>query len=134
MNRITVTQKVHFRTGSQSRKELQGGPPRPLVLPGRVPRVARLMALAIRFDGLIREGVVADYAEIARLGHVTRARLTQIVNLLNLAPDIQEAILLLPPVEKGRDPITERELRPIAAVPDWQKQRRMWRRIARQSD
>ncbi len=134
MNAITVTRKVHFRSGRQSRKELRGGQPKPPVPPGRVPRVSRLMALAIRFDRLVRDGAVADYAEIARLGHVTRARLTQIMNLLHLAPDIQEALLLLPPVEKGRDPITERELRPIAAVPDWQKQRRMWRRIARRSD
>ncbi len=134
MSRITVTQKVHFRTGGQGRKELRGGQLKPPVLPGRVPRVSRLMALAIRFDGLIREGVVADYAEIARLGHVTRARLTQIMNLLCLAPDIQEALLLLPPLESGRDSLTERELRPIAAVPDWKKQRRMWRRIARRSD
>ncbi len=137
MSRITVTQKVHFRTGSQSRKELQGGQlkhPKHSVLLGRVPRVSRLMALAIRFDRLVSDGTVADYAEIARLGHVTRARLTQIMNLLHLTPDIQEALLLLPPVEKGRDPITERELLPIAAVPDWQKQRRMWRRIAGQRD
>ncbi len=137
MSRITVTQKVHFRTGGQGRKDLQGGEPKhpkPPVPSGRVPRVARLMALAIRFDRLVRDGAVADYAEIARLGHVTRARLTQIMNLLCLAPDIQEALLLLPPVEKGRDPITERELRPIAAVHDWKKQRRMWRRIVRRSD
>ncbi len=134
MSRITVTQKVHFGTGNQSVKELRGGPPQTSVSPGRVPRISRLMALAIRFDQLVRDGAVADYAEIARLGHVTRARLTQIVNLLNLAPDIQEALLLLPPGEKGRDPITERELRPITAVPDWKKQRRMWRRIAGQRD
>lgn len=68
---------------------------------------------------------MADQAELARLGHVTRARLTQIMNLLNLAPDIQEAILHLPRVERGRDPITERQLRPIAAVVDWERQRRM---------
>ena len=134
MSRITVTQKVHFRTGSQSRKELQSGQLKSPVSPGRVPRVSRLMALAIRFDRLVRNGVVDDYAEIARLGHVTRARLTQIMNLLNLAPDIQEALLCLPPVEKGRDPITERELRPIAVEPNWKKQRRMWRRIARRPD
>ena len=35
---------------------------------------------------------------------VTRARMTQIMNLLNLAPDIQEELLLLPPVTEGRDP------------------------------
>ena len=82
---------------------------------GRVPRVSRLMALAIRFDQLIRDGVVADQAELARLGHVSRARLTQIMNLLNLAPDIQEQLLHLPRVQQGRDPVTERELRPICA-------------------
>ncbi len=134
MSRITVTQDVHFRSGGQGRKELQGGQSQPRVPQGRIPRVSRLMALAIRFDGLVRNGAVADYAEIARLGHVTRARLTQIMNLLHLAPEIQEALLLLPPVESGRDPITERELRPIVAVPDWKKQRRMWREVAQRSD
>jgi len=84
------------------------------------------MALAIRFDQLIRDGVVADYAELARLGHVTRARMTQIMNLLNLAPEIQEAILFLPPVECGKDPITERDVRPIVAVANWKKQRALW--------
>ena len=129
MSRITVTQEIHFRSGGQGRKELQGGP-RKTPASGRVPRVARLMALAIRFDGLIRNGTVADYAEIARLGHVTRARLTQIMNLLHLAPDIQEAILCLPCVESGRDPVTERELRAIVTEVDWKRQRRMWRKVA----
>jgi hypothetical protein len=95
-------------------------------MPGRIPRVAKLMALAIRFDGLIREGVVADQAELARLGHVSRARVTQIMNLLNLAPDIQEQLLSLPPMESGRDRLTERALRLIVAEPDWRKQRRMF--------
>ena len=57
------------------------------------------MALAIRFDQLIRDGVVADQTELARLGHVSRARLSQIMNLTNLAPDLQEQILHLPRVE-----------------------------------
>lgn len=51
------------------------------------------MALAIHFEGLIRQGVVRDYADLARLGGVTRARITQIMNLLNLAPEIQEVLL-----------------------------------------
>ena len=87
------------------------------------------MALAIRFDGLIRDGVVKDQAELARLGHVTRARLTQIMAFLNLAPDIQEAILTMGPTESGRDSVTERDLRPIAAELDWGKQREMWARV-----
>jgi hypothetical protein len=93
---------------------------------GRVPRLSRLMALAIRFNGLIRSGAIADQAELSRLGHVTRARITQIMNLLLLAPDIQEAILFLPRIERGRDQIHLRQLQPIAQVPDWRKQRRLW--------
>ncbi len=97
----------------------------------RVPRVAKLMALAIRFDGLIRDRVVKDQAELAKLGHVTRARLTQIMAFLNLAPDIQEAILTLGTTESGRDSVTERDLRPIAAELDWGKQREIWARVER---
>jgi len=74
---------------------------------------------------MIRDAEVRDYAELARLGHVTRARLTQIMNLLNLAPDIQEEILLLPAVTHGDDPVRERGLRAMAAVLDWGKQRHM---------
>ena len=61
-----------------------------------ISRIARLMALAIRFDGLLREEKIRDYAELARRGWVTRARMTQIMKLLDLAPDIQEQILFLP--------------------------------------
>lgn len=109
--------------------------------PGNISRVSRLMALAIRFDGLVRRGEVRDYADLARLGYlsasrmrqagVTRARITQIMNLLNLAPDIQEEILFLPRTVKDRDPILERELRPIAAVPHWHRQRKMWAELVK---
>jgi len=120
--------KVHFQSGRRGRKRAVVGerPPPPAPQPGNLPRVTRLMALAIRFDQLISDGEVRDLADIARLGHVTRARVTQIMNLLHLAPDIQEAILALPRVKEGRDAITERDLRPIAAIVDWRKQRRAW--------
>ena len=98
--------------------------------PGRLLRVTRLMALAIRFEHLLATGAVGDQTEIAELGHVTRARVTQIMNLLHLAPDIQESILDLPRVTAGRAPIAERHIRHIAAEPDWARQRRFWRQIA----
>ena len=79
----------------------------------------------IRFEQLVRDGVVVDYAELARLGHVTRARMTQIMSLLQLAPDIQEEVLFLSPVTNGKDPITERDLRVIVAKVCWREQRRM---------
>lgn len=92
---------------------------------GRIPRVARLMALAIRFDEMIRNGEVKDQAELARVGRVSRARLTQIMNLLNLAPVIQEWLLFLPPVESGRG-FSERELRAVVAEADWKRQSERW--------
>ena len=87
------------------------------------------MALAMRFDELIRSGEVTDYAELARLGHVSRARLSQIASLLGLAPDIQEEILFLPRTLKGRDPIQLRHLLPITVIPDWRKQRSRWKSL-----
>ena len=84
------------------------------------------MALAIGFDQLIQDGVVEDQGEIARLGHVTPARLSQIMGMLYLAPEIQEAILFLPRVNEGRDMVTEREVRRITRSLDWDEQRRCW--------
>ena len=128
MSTITVEAKIHFeRRGRGARRVVENGPgPAPATYVGRVPRITRLMALAIRFDKLIRDSEVADYSELAKLGNVSRARVTQIMNLLMLAPDIQEQILHLPRVTNGRDPINLRHLQPIALVPDWRKQRRLW--------
>lgn len=127
----TMQCKVHFKKGHCGRKMMRKGesPPAAPVEPGRIPRVSRLMALAIHFEGLIKRGMVRDYADIARLGFVTRARVTQIMNLLLLAPDIQEEILFLPRVEQGRDPITERHLRVISSMVNWSEQHGMWRKF-----
>jgi hypothetical protein len=87
---LTVECRVEFHRLTKGRKQIHEAPavPRPVVPPGRVPRVSRWMALALRFEQLLLEGQVASYAELARLGHMTRARVSQITNLLNLAPDI----------------------------------------------
>ncbi len=96
--------------------------------PARLPRVARLMALAIKYQDAVARGELADYADIARLGYITRARATQVMNLLHLAPDIQERILSLDG-GPGSHQITERELRTIATEVYWKEQRKRWRRL-----
>ncbi len=124
---ITVTRKLHFHRSSCGRRRIAASPPVTKTVPaGRIPRIARLMALAITFDRLIRDGIVADQSELARLAHVTQPRMTQIMNLLLLAPDIQEALLFLPRVEQGKDPITERDLRPVVREIGWERQRETW--------
>ncbi len=84
------------------------------------------MALAIHFEGLLARGVVKDMAELARLGHVTRARMTQIMNLRLLAPDIQEALLDLPSTKQGRDRLQYHHIQPLTVIPSWRRQREMW--------
>jgi len=70
--------------------------------------------------------VVADDADFARPAHVSRARISQIMSLTLLAPDVQKAILFLPRTDGGRGAIRERQVRLICAVPGWRKQRRVW--------
>lgn len=127
MRSLTIERQIEFATRRSGRQVLRKKPAQPVTVPpGRVPRIARLMALAIHFDKLIKDGVVTDQAELARYGQVSRPRMSQIMDLLMLAPDIQEALLFLPRTIKGRDPIRERHVRIIVAEPDWMKQRRLW--------
>ena len=126
-NSMTIACAFHINRRSKGRREMQAGPPpRTPCERGRVPRVAKLLALAHRFEGLVRNGEVADYAALARLGWVSRARISQIMSLLSLAPDLQERVLFLPRTERGRDPIQMRHLLPIAQVADWKVQRQLW--------
>jgi hypothetical protein len=111
--------------GKQGRREIRRFSSDPAAAGSPVPRIARLLALAIRFEGLLREETIRDYAELARLGRVTRARMTQIMQLLDLAPDIQEQILFLPNV-RG---LNERNLRPIVSRIDWGEQRRLFQNL-----
>ena len=127
---ITMTRKIFFSRGPAGRKLMSLDEPAVArARPGRTPRISKLMALAIRFDSLIEESDDLDITELARLAHVTGPRMTQIMNLLHLAPDIQEELLHLPEVTLWRDPIHEKMLRRLTAVIAWPEQRRQWRAI-----
>jgi hypothetical protein len=118
--------KVQFTPVSKGRKTLGVYEEPQATERGRIPRVSRLMALAIKFEGMIRDGVVKDYAELARLGRVSRARISQIMSLLNLAPDIQEAVLFLPRVLRGREPMRMYQLHQVVALSGWAEQRELY--------
>lgn len=91
--------------------------------PAAIPRVARLLALAHYLDAQVRSGAVKDYAELARILGVTKARVSQILNLVLLAPDIQEKTIFLSTAEEGCAPMTERHVRLAAVEPNWETQR-----------
>jgi len=116
---------VHPRAGRHKVEEAPAGVENS---PERSPRIARLLALALKFEGLIHQGVIKDYAELARLGQVSRARVTQIMNLLNLSADIQEQILAWTEAAPGTESVRETTVRALSAEVSWTRQRELWRK------
>jgi len=127
--------KIPFQTTTcgHGRKQIDTPKPKKSSAPAKLPHITKLMALAIRLEHLLASGQVRDQAEIARVAGVTRARVTQIINLTNLAPDIQQAILDLEPTTDHVPRFREREVRAIAILPNWEKQRVLWKRLANRS-
>jgi hypothetical protein len=107
----TIEKQIHFRRGRKSEKNVEAGPkPSP---PKRVPRIARLMALAIHFDELIRSGRVRNYTELAELGHVSKTRITHIMNLTLLPARMQEKLLF------AEEEVLLRDLQEMAREVRW---------------
>jgi len=128
---VTMKWNVRFPTQTEGRRV-----PRPEPNPdatrspvGRVPRISRLIARAIKMDWLVRAGRVKDYAELARLGNVSRVRVTQIMNLNQLAPSIQKELLFLPRTVRGRDAITLRDMQAIGMIAEWREQVKRWQEV-----
>jgi len=121
---VRVSLRPTVRVINRSAKETSAVAP--VRKSGRFPRVAQVLALALQFQDMIDTGEVRGYADLARLGCVSRERISQIMILTWLAPDIQHAILMLPPTPGGRFPICEDMLHPIARLPLWEQQRALW--------
>jgi hypothetical protein len=96
---------------------------------GRLPRVTQVLALAIHFENMIEQGNAKDYADLGRLGGLCRERVSQIMRLIYLAPDIQVELLYLPPVPTGRYPVSETAVRKIANLLSWVEQRDQWAQL-----
>ena len=124
---VTLRVPTHMAAPSHALVLREG--PKPTRPRGRIPRVARLLALAYHFQELLDTRVVETQAELAELAKLTPARVTQIMNLLGLAPDIQEEIFFLPPVTAGQPTVTERHLRDVLKTVVWSEQREQWAAI-----
>lgn len=121
--------EIQFRLHASKRAECGDTAESPSSCRGRLPRVTQVLALTIHFQDLIRRGEARDYADLARLGCITRERMSQIMELIWLAPDIQQEILEFPPNKTGRFPISEVAARRVAEKLDWEGQRREWRNL-----
>lgn len=120
-----VFEKPIFRRKSRT-VTLAETPPQGKPEPVRRPaKVAQQLALAHHLQAAIDRGSIADRAAVARKLGLTRARITQLLDLLMLAPDVQEAVLALEAVD-GVEPLSERELRKVAHAGSWSAQREAW--------
>ena len=119
--------EIQFRLQATGRSPGRSGPSdaSPLAT-GRLPRVTQVVAMAIHFQDMIRCGEARDYADLARLGCITRERMSQIMELVWLAPDIQKEILDFPPTGKSRFPVSEVAVRRIAGKLSWEAQLDLW--------
>ena len=117
--------KINFTVPFRRVAPARTVPVAPLIGPqARAPRIARLLALAHKLDAMVRSGEITDYTHLARLGHISPARLTQIMVLLHLAPVIQEHVLFLSAADARF--VTELALRKIAREPRWDRQRELF--------
>ena len=130
--KLYVESTIRFKRRNRGEKVIQAGEA-PQEPPGRVPRISRMMALAIWFDELIRKGEVKNFAELAAMGQVCRTRVSQIMNLLLLAPDIQEEILFLGRTPKGQDTLFLKDLQEVTKDANSNDQRQRKSRCLRGS-
>ena len=126
---IKVKRKVAFQGEVHKRRDAAKAVREKAAPSGRIPRISKLVALASRMQSMIESRQVDSFQQLAELGRISQPRMTQIMSLLNLAPDIQEEFLCLPEVMRGKAQIHERLLRPLTREIDWRVQRRMWGRM-----
>ena len=128
------TVEIQFRLHATGRPPGERGPSdAPHSGNGVLPRITQVMALAIQFQDMIQRGEARDYADLARLGCLTRERMSQIMELVWLGPDIQQEILEFPPSGAARFPISEVAVRKIASRLSWNEQRDAWQLLKNSS-
>jgi hypothetical protein len=99
----------------------------------RPPRVSQVLALAIQLQEMLSQGEVRNCADLARFGGLTRERISQIMKLNWLAPDIQIEVLHLRPTPGARGLVSEVAVRGIAVRLSWAEQRELWLRLKQNS-
>jgi hypothetical protein len=125
--------EIQFRLHASKRAEGGDTVVAPSSHRGRLPRVTQVLALAIHFQNMIQRGEARNYADLARLGCITRERISQVMELIWLAPDIQQEILEFPPNKTGRFPVSEVAARRVAEDLGWAQQRALWLNLKKQN-
>ena len=92
------------------------------------PRIQRIFQQAYNLKSRLDSTPGLSQSSLARELGINRVRVTQILNLLRLAPEIQRQILALPP-STTRGPITEYSLRRLVCDPNHENQLREFEQL-----
>ena len=112
---VPIARLKHIRP-KKEKEELQGEP-----------RLRQSLILAYQVDQLIADGRAKDFSQAAQWLNITKARLSQIMSLINLAPAIQEEILLTDSLKLRK--ISVQQILPITAESDWNRQIYLWKAL-----
>ncbi len=116
---MIISQSVNFSFGLPKKKED----------PGMVPTVSRMMALAIFYEQLIKEGKIKSVSDIGRLENITQQRVSQVMSLLLLNPRLQEKILTIPRQYLKSCRISTEKAINIAREIDFDRQEEMYKEL-----
>ena len=117
------SKKLPFNISNQINSEIK------TVNIGTVPRVKRLLALAYHYDKILAENPNISQNKLASLLPITRARLTQILNLNFLSNHIKSEIMDMPNTFKGKDRISTKIVVKISQELEWDVQNEKWERM-----
>jgi len=126
---------MHYSKTNNPRSVIKFGLRRKLNTTGNIPavpkrsanRLSRLMALAIRFEDMLRCGEVADYSELAVRYGVDRSRVSRVMHLRLLAPDLQELLLAASAVPES---LCLKHVMPVCKIASWNMQRKRFKKLA----
>ncbi|MBL6838094.1 MAG: hypothetical protein ISQ75_03345 [Puniceicoccaceae bacterium] len=125
----SISIDVHLKLGDCGHQLIRKGTKPRNAKPTRLPRITRLMALAIKYEQLIERGTIKNQTELANLAGVDRSHVSRILRLRLLAPKIQEALLNLPEAIEGADPILWKHVDPLTQIAFWEIQQIEFRKI-----
>jgi len=125
----SIKMSIHFSPGNCGHKILRKGKRPKHAKPTRLPRITRLMALSIRYERLIKQGVITRHIDLADLAGIDRTQVSRIIQLQLLAPDIQEWLLNLPETEKSEDPVMWTDVQPLTQIASWRQQHQHLKQI-----
>ncbi len=128
MNNKVINTGMRFEFKTDLKKTRHMRDPRKIRIK-KEPLLRQHIVLAYQIQELFEKEKAKNLRQVGQWLHMTQARISQIMNLFFLSPDIQEEILFSDREKISQ--ITEHKIRKIPMEINWDKQREMWDEICK---